>query len=142
MQRTALDDDRRDDTAPLIDPRFENLSFGAAVVIGFQFEHFRLQQNRIEKIVYAFAFKRADIDILRIAAPIFRRESALGKLRAHAVGIRFRLIDFIDRNDDRNFRIFRVVDRFERLRHNAVVRCDHEDRNVRRLPELRAHASS
>ncbi len=43
------------------------------------------------------------------------------------------LIDLVDGDDDRNARRFGVVERFDRLRHDAVIGGDDENDDVRHL---------
>ena len=58
----------------------------------------------------------------------------------HAVGQGVRLVDFVYRNDDRNFGGVGVIDGFERLRHHAVIGGDHQHDDVRGLGSARTHA--
>ena len=74
-----------------------------------------------------------------MAAPFFGHEPHLGKLRHNAVGVRFGFIDFVYRNDNRNAGVFRVVYRFDRLRHHAVVGGDNQHDNVGNLRSARPH---
>jgi hypothetical protein len=53
-----------------------------------------------------------------------------GELGPDACRVGLRLVHLVHGDDDRDVRSARVVDRFERLRHHAVVRRDHEDREV------------
>ena len=55
------------------------------------------------------------------------------------VGIRARLIHFIDSDDYRYSGSLRVVDSFYCLRHNTVVRGHNEDSNIRCLRASRSH---
>ena len=50
------------------------------------------------------------------------------------------LVDLVDRDDDRDVGSLGVVDGFKRLRHHAVVGCDHDDDNIRDLGAASAHA--
>ena len=56
-----------------------------------------------------------------------------------AIRIRAVLVDLVDGNDDRHFRRAGVVDRFDRLRHDAVVRRHHEDDDVGDVRATGAH---
>ena len=47
--------------------------------------------------------------------------SAIGELLLDALRLRIRLVDLVDRDDDRHLGRARVIDRFERLRHDAVI---------------------
>ncbi len=54
----------------------------------------------------------------------------LEQLLADLFGLRLVLVDLVDRHDDRNAGRLGVVDRFDRLRHDAVVSGNHEDRDI------------
>ena len=57
----------------------------------------------------------------------------LQKLGAHAVGICLRLVDLVDGDDDRNAGGLGMIDGFDRLRHDAIVRRHDEHDDVRHL---------
>ena len=57
----------------------------------------------------------------------------------HPLGIRPRLIDLVDGDDDWNLSCLRVMNRLNSLRHDAVVGGDHEDRDVRDLRAAGTH---
>ena len=51
-----------------------------------------------------------------------------------------RLVDLVDRDDDRHLGRLGVVDRFERLRHHAVVGRHHQHHDIGDLGAAGAHA--
>ena len=73
------------------------------------------------------------------AAPVFGHQVQLGELALDVVGIGARLVDLVDRHDDRHVGRLGVVDRFARLRHDAVVGRDDEDDDVGDLGAAGAH---
>ena len=82
---------------------------------------------------------RRDVDVDGLAAPLLGDEAVLGELLADALGLRVRLVDLVDRDDDRDLGVLGVVDRLDRLRHDAVVGRDDEDDDVGRLGAAGAH---
>ena len=54
--------------------------------------------------------------------------------------MRVRLIDLVHGDNDRNFGGVRVIDGFNRLRHDAVIGGDDQHDNVGRLGSARTHA--
>ncbi len=96
-------------------------------------------KHRFEKLIDPVAGPRRDGDHFGLPAPINGLQALLGELRLHAVGLRVFLVHLVDRNDDRHVSRANVRDRFERLRHHAVVGRDDENRNVRNLCTARAH---
>ncbi len=61
------------------------------------------------------------------------------KLLLDAVGLCVRFVHLVDGDDDRNVRRLDVRDRFLRLRHDAVVGRDDQDRDVGDFRTARAH---
>ena len=58
-----------------------------------------------------------------------------------AIGHGFRLIDFVDGNDDGDFGGVRVIDGFKSLRHDAVIGRNDQHNDVSRFGSTSAHAS-
>ena len=81
-----------------------------------------------------------NIDEYRVAAPRFRHQPAVAQLLLDAIRLCIRLVDLVHRDDDRHIRGLGVVDGFERLRHHAVIRCDHDHDDVGDLRAACTHA--
>ncbi len=79
------------------------------------------------------------MDELALAAPLFRDDAVLRQFVFNTIRIGIRLIDFVHRNDNRHFRRFRVLDRFDGLRHHAVVRRNNQNHDIRRLGAASTH---
>ena len=139
MERTVLDKKRRDGASGLIESCFEHAALTGSVRVGLELEHFGGQEHRLEKIVDAFAGLRGDLADLGLAAPISGSQTVLGQLCEDAVGICSVLIHLVDCHNNGNVRSLGVVDGLNRLRHDAVVGRDHEDRNIRAHCAARAH---
>ena len=75
----------------------------------------------------------------RVAAPVLGQHVVLRQIVPDLVGIRIALVDLGDRDDDRHFRRARVLNRFDRLRHDAVVGRDDQHDDVRDLRAARTH---
>ncbi len=63
----------------------------------------------------------------------------LQQLLAHSIGIGVRLIDLVDRNDDRHPGGLGVIDGFDGLRHHAVIGGNHQNHDVGDLGAACAH---
>jgi len=63
----------------------------------------------------------------------------LQQFGAHLVGVGRLLVDLVDRHDDRHLGGARVVDRFNRLRHHAVVGGNHQNHDIRGFCAALAH---
>ena len=77
--------------------------------------------------------------ISMVAAPIDGLQPLFDELLLDAVGLCVGFVHLVDRNDDRNAGSFGVRDRFLRLRHDAVVGRNHENRDVGNPGAARAH---
>ena len=97
------------------------------------------QDDHLEQVVEPLLGLRGDVAEDRLAAPVLGREPLGGELVAHPVGLGVRLVDLVDGDQDRHAGRPRVVDRLDRLRHHAVVRRDHDHREVGDLGAAGAH---
>ncbi|MDQ1122771.1 hypothetical protein QE412_001344 [Microbacterium trichothecenolyticum] len=66
-------------------------------------------------------------------------EAVLGELLAHLGGVGVGLVDLVDRDHDRHVRRLGVVQRLDRLGHDAVVGRDDEDGDVGHLRTAGTH---
>ncbi len=70
---------------------------------------------------------------------VLGREPLVRELLLHPIDVRVGLVNLVHRDDDRHAGRFGVIHRFNRLRHDTVVRRDHENRDIRDLCAARAH---
>ena len=101
--------------------------------VGNQADHFH-QQIEIRLLL------GGDVDEHRAAAPVLGHQAAIGELLLHAIGHGVGLVDLVDGHDDRHIRGLGVIDGFQRLRHHAVIGCNHQHHNVRDLRSAGTHA--
>ena len=139
VQRTVLHQRRRDSAAGMIQLRLDNDAARLAVRVGLQFQHVGQQQHVFKQIIDALAGLGGDVHHDGVAAPLLRHQLVAGQLLLHRVRIRARLVDLVDRHDDRALRRLRVVDGFDGLRHHAVVRRNDQNRDIGRLRAAGAH---
>ncbi len=74
-----------------------------------------------------------------LAAPFFRHQPELGQLALHFFRAGIRLVDLVDGDDDRHVGRPRVIDRLLGLRHDPVIRRDHQDDDVGDLGAAGTH---
>jgi hypothetical protein len=139
LQRAVLHQDRRDGAAAAIEFRFEYRARGAPLRVGFQIRQVRDEQNHLEQLIEVLALPRGDFDGDRRAAPGFRHQTEFRQLTLHAFGVGVCLVDLVHGHHDRHVRRLRVVDRFFRLRHDAVVGRDDQHDDVGDLGAAGAH---
>ena len=97
----------------------------------------RIISSSLRKILLGLG---GDLDHHRVAAPFLGHQAAIGELALHFFGLGIRLVNLVDRDDDRHIRGLRVRDRFFGLRHHAVVRAHHQHHDVGHFRAARAHA--
>ena len=131
FQRTVLYKNRHDRAAAFIKAGFDDSTLRRTVRIGFEFLHLGKDGEVFQQVFNAhtgLCGNRADDGI---AAPLLGNEVILGELLLDALGICPRNVHLVDGNNDRDISCLRMVDAFNRLRHDAVIRCHNENCNIR-----------
>ncbi len=139
LDRAALDENRGDRTAALVELGLDDRALGRAIGIGHQLKHFGLQQNGFFQLVEAGLLERRDFHGDHVAAHLLDDDLVAQQFLLHAVGVGVRLVDLVDRHDDRHARRLGVGDRFFRLRHDAVIGRDDQNDDVGHLRAAGAH---
>ena len=126
---------------PGFDLRFDD---GAARRRGrrsFQFHHFGLQRHHLEQVDRCRCpWSPRPAQTIVSPPQSSGVSSLLLKLLLDPIDVRAGQIDLVDRDHDLHVRRgFGVIDRFDRLRHEAVIRRDHEHDDVGHVGAARAH---
>src|SRR3990172_8366556 len=132
VERALLDEHGRDGAAPAVELRLDDHAPGGSVWVGLQLHDLGLEGRHLEELIDADPLLGGGVHEDRLAAPLLRHEPEVRQLLAHAVGVRLRLVDLVDRHDHRNVGRLGVVDRLDRLRLDAVVGPPHPDDDVGR----------
>ena len=131
MERAVLHEHGHDRAATLVHAGLDDRAAGGTVGVGLELQNFGEQDQVFEQFVHALAGlgrNRADD---RLAAPLFGHETILRELLLDAVGVRAVDIHLVDGHDQRDAGGLRVVDRLDRLRHDAIIGRDDEDGDIR-----------
>src|SRR5713101_1201762 len=139
LQRAVLHQDRSYRAASLVHARFQHRARRRRIRVSLQLPQISNQQNRFQQLLDALLLFRGDFHELRVAAPFRRNQAVFRQLPFRALQLRFRLVDLVDRHDDGHFRSPRVVDRFLRLRHDAIIGRHHQHYDIGNLRASRAH---
>ena len=138
-QRAALHQHGRDRSAAAVELGLDHGAFGGALRIGLEVENFGLQADHLEQLVDVGLLGGGHFHVDHIAAHRFDLDLVLQQIGAHAVGLGVRLVHLVDGDDDRNLGRLGVMDRFDRLRHDAVVGGDHQHDDVGDLGAAGTH---
>ena len=98
-----------------------------------------LQRDHFEQAIEIGLVLGGDLDVDDVAAERFDLHLVLQQFGAHALGLGVGLVDLVDRHDHRHLGRLGVVDRFDRLRHHAVIGGDHQHDDVGDLGAAGAH---
>ena len=74
-----------------------------------QLHHLGLQQHALEQLVDALRRSSPNLHEHRVAAPFFGNDFVRGEFLHDALGVGFRLVDLVERNDDRHIGGLRVM---------------------------------
>ena len=138
-QGAALDQHGCDRAAAAIELGFDHRAFGGPARIGLQIENFSLQADGFEQLVEIGLLCGRYFDVEHVTAERFDLNFVLQQFGAHALRLGVRLVDLVDGDDHRHFRRLGMLDRFDRLRHDAVIGRDHQHDQIGHLGAARAH---
>ena len=139
-QGAALDEHGGHRAATAVQMRLDRHTLGFHVGVGPQVQRgVGGQQHRFEQGVDIGALLGRDVDEHRLATEVLGDQVVLGELRPDLGRVGAFLVDLVDRHHDRHISGLRVVDRLNGLRHDAVVRGDHQDRDIGGLRTAGTH---
>ena len=139
-QRSALDEHRGDGATALVQLALDDDTLRVLLGVRAQVQRgVGGQQDRREQLVEALAGRRGDVDEHRVAAVLLGHQPVLGELLTDLGGVGPLLVDLVDRDHDRHVGGLGVVERLDRLRHDAVVGRDHQHDDVGDLRATGTH---
>src|SRR4051794_40277968 len=139
-QRAALDQDRGDGAPALVQLALDDDTLRVLLGVRAQVEGgVGGQQDRREQLVEALTGGRGDVDEHRVAAVLLGHQPVLGELLTDLGGVGPLLVDLVDGDHDRHLGGLGVVERLDRLRHDAVVGRDHQHDDVGDLRATGTH---
>src|SRR5207253_1004019 len=103
-----------------VEPGLDDGPLGQTARVGAQLEHVRLERDHVEELRDAFLGLRRDRHDDRVAAPVLGREPVVAELLLDTLGVGIRLVDLVDRDQDRHLCGAGMVDGLDGLRHDAV----------------------
>ncbi len=139
LESALLDEDGRNRAAPLVELGFDDDAVRLAVRVGLQLQIFGLEDDRLEQLVEVETLQRRHFHVLHVTRHGFDDDVLLEEIGPHAGRVGARLVDLVDRHDDRDASRLGVGNRLRRLRHHAVVRRHHQDDDVGRLGAAGTH---
>lgn len=98
-----------------------------------------MKKHGFQQLVEIELVLRRHFDVEHFTAHGFDEHLVLEQLLAHFFRVGLMLVDLVDRHDDRHIGRLGVVDRLDRLRHDAVIGGNHQNGNVGRLSATSTH---
>ena len=141
VQRTAIDEHGGYRASTLVKVGFDNKTRGRSIRVGLKLKHISLKKDGFEQVVNMQALLSRNINEHVLATPLFGDNTVFRKLLTNAIGRSPRLIDFVNRNNDRNIGSLSVIDSLNSLGHNAVICRNHQNNNVSYLSTASTHSS-
>src|SRR3954463_15753791 len=139
-QRAALDQHRGDGAPALVQLALDDHTLRVLLGVGAQVQRgVGGQQDRRGQVVETLASGRRHVDEHGLAAVLLGHQAVLGELLADLGGVGPLLVDLVDRDHDRHLGGLGVVERLDRLRHDAVVGRDDQDDDVGDLRATGTH---
>ena len=129
-QRAVLCEHSGHRTLAAVELRLQHHSDGGPGRVGTQFAQFGNQIDHFEQVVDALSCLGRDRAEDGIAAPLFRHQSAIGKLLLDTLGLGLGQVHLVDRDNDRDAGLLGVVDGFDGLGHDAVVSGNDQHHHV------------
>ena len=131
FQRTILHQNSHDGTTALVQTGFDHGSAGSTVRIGLQFLHLGKDDKVFQQLINTETGFCGDRAHNGIAAPFFTDQVIFRQLLLDALGVGTLDIHLVDGNYNGNTGSFGMINAFNRLRHDAVIGGNNEDRNIR-----------
>ena len=139
MQRAFLHQHGRHRTSAAVELGFDDGAARQFFRIGFELQNIGLQLEHFQQMRNAFVGLGRHRREHRVAAPIFGGQAVFGQTLFDFFQIGIGPVHLVDRDDDRHLGRARMVDRFHRLRHDAVVGGDDQHDDIGDLGAARAH---
>ena len=89
-----------------------------------------MQRDGFEQFVEIDLLGRRHFDFQRLAAHGFDLNRVLQQFGTNPIRLGVGLVDLVDRNNHRHLGGLGVVNRLNRLRHYAVIRCNNQHDNI------------
>ena len=140
VERAPVDQHRGDRTATAVEVSLDRDALRLAVDRRPQVQR-RVggEQHALEQAVDVDPALGGDVDEHGVAAVLLGHQPVLGELLAHLGRVGVLLVDLVHRHHDRHLGRLGVVERLDRLRHDAVVGRDDQDHDVGGLGTTGTH---
>ena len=139
LERAGLDESGRDRAAALVELGLDDGADRVALRVRLELLEIGDEQDHLDQLVEADPRLRRHRDERHVAAVLLDDDARLGQLGLDPVRVGVRLVDLVERDDDRDLGRLRVADRLERLGHDPVVGRDDDHRDVGDLGAAGAH---
>ena len=139
LQRPALDQHGRHRALAWIQAALDHRSLRRACGIRLLVQQLRLQQDLLQKLLDPLPRLGGDRGRKSLPSEILQDHVVRQEVLLHFLDVRRRQVGLVDGHHDRHAGVLGVADRLDRLRHDLVVRCHHQDDDVGDLRPPRPH---
>ena len=139
MERTFLYENCRHGPLSFIELCLDYKTSCRTVRICFKLHHLCCEKDHLKKLRDTFLRMCGNRNKYGASAPVLRNQFILCQLLFHTLDVCARLVDLVDGNNDLYPGCLRVVNRLHSLRHHAVIRCNHQDCDIRGICSTHTH---
>ncbi len=126
-------------TATAVELGLDHRAFAVALLVGAQVHDLGLELQALQQVGQTVAGLGRDLEFQGLAAHRLDLDVVLQEFRADPLRVRVRLVDLVDRDDERDARRLGVLNRLDGLGHHAVIGRHHDHDDVRHLGAAGAH---
>ena len=139
MKRTLLHEETCNRALAAVELCLDDNAIRCTVRVRLQLHHIGLKNDILKQVIDAHTGLRRYRNADDVSAILLRDEVILHQLLLYLIRVCCRLIHLIDGNDDRRVCSLRVVDRLDGLRHDTIIGCNNEYRDIGRLCTTHTH---
>ena len=111
LERAGLDQRGRDRAAALVELGLDDRADRGALRVGLELLQVGHEQDHLDELVETQAGLGRHRHERHVAAVLLDHHAGLGQLGLHPLGVGVRLVDLVERDDDRHLRRLRLADR-------------------------------
>ena len=126
-----MDQQRCHGAAALVQPGLDDSALTGPVGVGLELFHLGGEGHHLQQVFNADMLLGGDLAADGLAAPLFGHQAVFRQLLHDTVGVGVLPVNFVDGHNDGDLCGLGMVDGFDGLGHDAVIRRHHQNGNIR-----------